>query len=192
MISAGNAGQVWWYAARQASVPCDGGRIETAPQSNSSACIRSARSCSSFPDQRAWQALDDRAFPGIEGTFVHPFDDDNFIAGHGTMGVGVPRGFTRHDGGDRGNRRRRTDHGRWFRHQSAEAGDQILGAEPETAAPAALSFQKGSPQVFENWKPSFVDGAGGKGVFWRMWERMKPLVDDYFVVSLTKHEKPCV
>jgi threonine dehydratase len=61
---------------------------------------------------------------------------------------------------------------------------KIFGAEPETAAPAALSFEKNSPQVFKNWKASFVDGAGGQSVFPRMWERMKPLVDGYIVVTL--------
>jgi len=61
---------------------------------------------------------------------------------------------------------------------------KILGAEPETAAPAALSFEKGSPQVFKNWKASFVDGAGGQSMFPRMWERMKPVVDNYIVVTL--------
>ncbi len=61
---------------------------------------------------------------------------------------------------------------------------KIWGAEPETAAPAALSFTKGSPQVFKDWQPSFVDGAGGQSVFPRMWDRMKPLVDGYIVVSL--------
>jgi len=61
---------------------------------------------------------------------------------------------------------------------------KVFGVEPETAAPAALSFEKGSPQAFTNWKASFVDGAGGQSMFPRMWERMKPLVDGYIVVSL--------
>src|SRR4029077_13924339 len=45
-------------------------------------------------------------------------------------------------------------------------------------------FEKGSPQEFPNWKSSFVDGAGGQGMFPRMWERMKPIMDAYFVVTL--------
>ena len=61
---------------------------------------------------------------------------------------------------------------------------RVIGAEPETAAPAALSFAKGSPQAFPDWKASFVDGAGGQSVFPRMWERMRPVVDDCIVVSL--------
>src|SRR5436853_636014 len=39
------------------------------------------------------------------------------------------------------------------------------------------------------WKASFVDGAGGQSVFPRMWERMKPLVDDYIVVTLEETKK---
>jgi threonine dehydratase len=66
---------------------------------------------------------------------------------------------------------------------------KVFGVEPETAAPAALSFKLGSPQVFKNWKASFVDGAGGQSVFPRMWERMKGLVDDYLVVSLEETKK---
>jgi threonine dehydratase len=66
---------------------------------------------------------------------------------------------------------------------------KIIGAEPETAAPGALSFAKDSPQVFKDWKASFVDGAGGQSVFPRMWERMKPIVDDYIVVTLEETKR---
>src|SRR2546430_15877271 len=66
---------------------------------------------------------------------------------------------------------------------------KMLAAERESAAPAALTFEKGSPQVFKNWKASFVDGAGGQSMFPRMWERMKPLVDDYIVVTLEETKK---
>jgi threonine dehydratase len=61
---------------------------------------------------------------------------------------------------------------------------RVLGAEPETAAPASLSFAKGSPQVYTDWKSSFVDGAGGQSMFPRMWERMKDIVDGSIVVTL--------
>ncbi len=29
------------------------------------------------------------AFEGIDGTFIHPFDNHDFIAGHGTMGLEI-------------------------------------------------------------------------------------------------------
>ena len=60
----------------------------------------------------------------------------------------------------------------------------MWSAEPETAAPFALSFGKKSAQPFKDWSASFVDGAGGQSVFPRMWERMKPVVDGAIVVTL--------
>src|SRR4029077_5913544 len=47
----------------------------------------------------------------------------------------------------------------------------------------------GSPQVYSDWKSSFVDGAGGQSLFPRMWQRMQGLVDGCFVVTLdeTRH-----
>src|SRR5258705_9059207 len=58
------------------------------------------------------------------------------------------------------------------------------GPARDPADPAALSYAKGSAQVFPDWKATFVDGAGGKSVFPRMWQRMQPLVDGYIVVTL--------
>src|SRR2546430_13193123 len=66
---------------------------------------------------------------------------------------------------------------------------KMLAAERESAAPAALTFEKGSPQIFKDWKASFVDGAGGQSMFPRMWDRMKPVVDDYIVVTLEETKK---
>jgi threonine dehydratase len=59
-----------------------------------------------------------------------------------------------------------------------------LGAEPETAAPYALSLREGGPRKFENWKASFVDGAGGQSVVERMWQRMRPVTDGAITVTL--------
>ncbi len=61
---------------------------------------------------------------------------------------------------------------------------RIYAAEPETAAPLATSLKRGQPSYFENWQPSFVDGAGGKSVIPTMWPLLKTLVDDSIVVSL--------
>jgi threonine dehydratase len=60
----------------------------------------------------------------------------------------------------------------------------VIGAEPETAAPYAYSLAQGLPQRFPDWEASFVDGAGGKSVTERMWDRMRPLVDRSIVVTL--------
>jgi threonine dehydratase len=61
---------------------------------------------------------------------------------------------------------------------------KVLGAEPETAAPYALSLREGGPRRFTDWQASFVDGAGGKSVTDRMWERMRPVTDGAITVTL--------
>src|SRR3989440_6375394 len=84
-ISAGNAGQGVAYAARQAGVPSTVVAIKTAPESKIERMRALAAKLILVPYDVAWKALDERSFPGAEGTFVHPFDDYNFIAGHATM-----------------------------------------------------------------------------------------------------------
>ena len=188
-ISAGNAGQGVAYAARQAGVPCTVVVIETAPESKIGRMRALGAKLIPVSYDVAWKALDDRAFPGAEGTFVHPFDDDNFIAGHGTMGLEIledapdTTAIIASIGGGG------LITGVASAIKAIKPEIKIFGAEPETAAPAALSFDKNSPQVFKNWKASFVDGAGGQSMFPRMWERMKPLVDDYIVVTLEETKK---
>ena len=183
-ISAGNAGQGVAYAALRAGVPCTVVSIETAPASKIERMKALGARLVPVPYEVAWKALGERSFPGVEGTFVHPFDDHNFIAGHGTMGLEILE-----DAPDAvavvaaiGGGGLITGVGsaiKWLNPQI-----RIWGAEPETAAPVARSFAFGSAQAFPYWKASFVDGAGGHSVFPRMWERMKPLVDGCIVVTL--------
>src|SRR5205823_7932627 len=88
-ISAGNAGQGVAYAARAAGVPCTVVVVETAPQSKLERMKALGAKLISVPYDIAWKALDERSFPGAKGTLIHPFDDDDFIAGHGTMGLEI-------------------------------------------------------------------------------------------------------
>ncbi len=188
-ISAGNAGQGVAYAARQAGVPCSVVVIETAPKSKLERMRALGAKLIPVSYDVAWKTLEERSFPGADGTFIHPFDDDNFIAGHGTMGLEILE-----DAPDTvaviasiGGGGLVTGVGSAIK--ALKPATKIFGVEPETAAPSALSFKMGSPQVFKDWKASFVDGAGGQSVFPRMWERMKPVVDDYFIVSLEETRK---
>ena len=183
-ISAGNAGQGVAYAARQAGVPCTVVAIETAPASKIERMKALGAKLVFVSYEVAWKALDERSFPGVEGTFVHPFDDHNFIAGHGTLGLEILE-----DAPDAvtviaaiGGGGLITGVGSAIKALNPQI--KLLGAEPETAAPVARSLAAGSAQTYPEWKASFVDGAGGQSVFPRMWERMKPLVDGCIVVTL--------
>ena len=183
-ISAGNAGQGVAYAAREAGVPCSVVVVETAPKSKLVRMKALGAKLIPVPYQIAWQALEERSFPGADGTFIHPFDDHNFITGHATMGLEILKDepdtavvIASIGGGG-------LITGVGSAIKALKSNAKVFGVEPETAAPAALSFEKGSPQVFKNWKASFVDGAGGQSMFPRMWERMKAVVDGYLVVTL--------
>jgi threonine dehydratase len=188
-ISAGNAGQGVAYAARQAGVPCTVVVIETAPESKIERMRALGAKLIPVSYDVAWKALDARSYPGADGTFVHPFDDHNFIAGHGTMGLEILEDApdTKAVIASIGGGGLITGVGSAMKALKPEI--KVWGVEPETAAPAALSFKKGSPQVFTDFKQSFVDGAGGQSMFPRMWERMKPVVDDYIVVTLDETKR---
>ena len=183
-ISAGNAGQGVAYAARAAGVPCSVVVIATAPAAKIERMKALGARLLPVPYEIAWKALDEHAYPGMEGTFIHPFDDHNFIAGHATMGLEILEDLpdTAVVIGAIGGGGLITGVGSAVK--ALAPGVSIWAAEPETAAPAALSFARGAPQVFPDWKASFVDGAGGHSVFPRMWERMRPVVQGSLVVSL--------
>jgi threonine dehydratase len=188
-ISAGNAGQGVAYAAKKAGVPCTVVVIETAPASKIERMKALGAKLIPVSWDVAWKALDERLFPGVKGTFVHPFDDHNFIAGHATVGLEILEDepdtaavIASIGGGG-------LVVGVASAIKALKPQVKVWGAEPETAAPVALSLKMGSPQVFRDWKPSFVDGAGGQSVFPRMWQRMKPLVDGCIVVSLEETKR---
>jgi len=183
-ISAGNAGQGVAYAAKMAGVPCAVVVIETAPAAKIERMKALGARLVPVPYEVAWKALEERAFPGVEGTFVHPFDDHDFIAGHATMGLEILEDAPDAAAVIAGIGGGGLITGVASAVKAIRPEIKVLGAEPETAAPAALSFKMGSPQIFDAWQASFVDGAGGQSLFPRMWQRMKPLVDGCIVVSL--------
>src|SRR6478752_9429731 len=142
-ISAGNAGQGVAYAARKAGVPSTVVAIETAPAAKLDRMRALGAKLILVPYEVAWQTLEARAYPGADGTFVHPFDDDNFIAGHGTMGLEILE-----DAPDTAAVIASIGGGGLIvgvasSIKALKPEVKVFGVEPETAAPAALSFEKG-------------------------------------------------
>src|SRR5665213_1667586 len=148
-ISAGNAGQGVAYAARAAGVPCTVVAIETAPASKLERMRALGARLVLVSYDGAWKALEDRAYPGVEGTFIHPFDDHNFIAGHATMGLEIFENAPDAVAviGSIGGGGLITGVGSALKALNPRI--KVWGAEPETASPAALSFSVGSPKVFK-------------------------------------------
>jgi threonine dehydratase len=188
-ISAGNAGQGVAYAARQFGIPCTVVAIETAPQTKLDRMRSLGATIVPVSYDRAWVAAETHEFEGLDGTFVHPFDNHDFIAGHGTMGLEIVEDcpdvrtvICAIGGGG-------LITGVGSAIKARKPNVRVLGAEPETAAPYALSLREGGPRKYVDWQASFVDGAGGKSVTDRMWQRMRPVTDGAITVTLdqTRH-----
>ena len=188
-ISAGNAGQGVAFAARQAGVRCTVVTIETAPAAKLERMRALGASLVLVPFVVAWKAMEEHHFPGVEGTFIHPFDDHNFMAGHGTMGLEILEDAPDVEAVIAGIGGGGLITGVASALKALKPGIRVFGAEPETAAPAARSFAAGSAQRFDEWQASFVDGAGGRSIMPRMWQRMQPLVDGSIVVTLDQVRK---
>jgi threonine dehydratase len=183
-VSAGNAGQGVAFAARAFGIPCTVVAIETAPQTKLDRMRALGAKIVPISYESAWIACEAHEFEGMDGTFVHPFDNHDFIAGHGTMGLEIledcpeVRTIICAIGGGG----LITGVGSAIKAKKEDV--KVLGAEPETAAPYALSLREGGPRKYTEWEASFVDGAGGKSVTERMWERMRPVTDGAITVTL--------
>jgi len=183
-ISAGNAGQGVAYAARKFGIPATVVAIETAPQTKLDRMRALGATIVPVSYDDAWKAAESHTFPGLEGTFIHPFDNHDFIAGHATIGLEILEDapdvrtvITAIGGGG-------LISGVGSAIKAKRPDVPVLGAEPETAAPYALSLREGGPRKFTEWQASFVDGAGGKSVTERMWQRMRPVTNGSITVTL--------
>ena len=183
-ISAGNAGQGVAYAARAFGASCSVVAIETAPQTKLDRMRALGAEIVPVSYEQAWKAAEAHQFECMTGTFVHPFDNYDFIAGHGTMGIEIVEELpeVRTVMAAIGGGGLITGVGSAVKALRPEA--QVIGAEPETAAPYAYSLREGGPSKFPNWEASFVDGAGGQSVTERMWQRMQPVVDGAITITL--------
>src|SRR3954452_12759484 len=74
-ISAGNAGQGVAYAARTFGIPCTIVAIETAPRTKLDRMRALGATIVPVSYEQAWRAAEAHAFDGMDGVFIHPFDD---------------------------------------------------------------------------------------------------------------------
>jgi threonine dehydratase len=183
-VSAGNAAQGVAFAAKLAGVPCSVMTMDTAPKAKLRAIESLGATIVQTSYDECWKTVESRSSNRMRGHFVHPFDDDDFIAGNATAGLEILEDLPDVDavvaalggGGLLG--------GVGSAIKAKKPGVKIFAAEPETAAPMALSLQRGEASRFEGWKPSFVDGAGGKSVLPTMWPLLRDLVDGSIVMPL--------
>jgi threonine dehydratase len=182
-VSAGNAAQGVAFAARQAGVRCSVMVMDTAPDTKIRAIERLGASIVRATYDECWKTVEAHGSDRMNGYFVHPFDDDRFIAGNATAALEILEDLP-----DVGAIVAPLGGGGLLAGISAavralKPDIRVYAAEPATAAPLAASLAVGRPVYFENWTASFVDGAGGKSVLTTMWPLLASLSGS-IVVSL--------
>jgi threonine dehydratase len=183
-VSAGNAAQGVALSARHAGVACSVMVMDTAPAAKLDAITRLGAAITPATYDECWRTVEAHASPRMRGRFVHPFDDDRFMAGNATIALEILEDLSDVDvviaavggGGLLGGV------GSAMRVLRPQA--RMVAAEPETAAPLATSLATGRASYFDGWRASFVDGAGGKSVLPTMWPLLSRVVDESIVVPL--------
>ena len=183
-VSAGNAAQGVALAARMAGASCSVMVMDTAPETKLRSIQALGATIVRASYDECWKTVERHGSDRMRGRFVHPFDDDGFISGNGTLGLEILEDLPDADAviapiGGGGLLAGIAAAVRALRPET-----RIYAAEPETAAPLSRSFRNGTASAFEEWKPSFVDGAGGRSVLPTMWPLMRELVEESLVVSL--------
>ncbi len=183
-VSAGNAAQGVALAARTAGASCSVMVMDTAPATKLRSVERLGASIVKATYDECWRTVEQHRSDRMHGQFVHPFDDDLFISGNGTIGLEIMEDAPDVDAviaplGGGG-----LLAGVAAALRELKPGVKIYAAEPETAAPLSVSFEAGRASAFDKWTPSFVDGAGGRSVLPTMWPLLQDLVEASIVVSL--------
>ena len=181
--SAGNMAQGVAWRARELGILCTVIAPDTAPATKIDAIERLGGRVIKVPFAEWWQTFEQRAFPGIDATFIHAFDDLDVMAGNGTLAleiledlpdaaaIVIPWG-----GGG-------LACGIASATRALAPTCRLYTAEADTAAPFAASFAAGSPQTIES-RPSFIDGIGSRTVFAAMFGRAQPLIDGALVATV--------
>ena len=183
-VSAGNAAQGVALAARRAGARCSVLVMDTAPATKLRAIERLGATIVKAPYEECWQTVEQHKSDRMTGHFVHPFDDDAFISGNGTIGLEIVEDLPDVDAviaaiGGGGLLAGVASAMRELRPEVS-----IYAAEPQTAAPLSRSLDAGEARTFDEWTASFVDGAGGRSVLQSMWPILESTVEQSIVVSL--------
>jgi threonine dehydratase len=181
--TAGNMGQGVAWAARELGVPCTVIVPDYAPETKVSAMERLGARVIKAPFDQWWNAIEESRVEGEDGLFIHPVENEQVMAGNGTIGLEILEDLADPDvvlipfgGGG-------LTVGIASAMKAERPGVKIYAVEQETAAPLNATLEAGAPQKIE-YRQSFVDGAGAKALLPKMWKLVEPLVDGAHRTSL--------
>src|SRR5438034_476704 len=134
-----------------AGVPCSVMIMDTAPAAKVDAINRLGASIVRVTYDEAWRTVERHGSDRMRGYFIHPFDDDRFIAGNATAALEILEDLPDVDAivgsvGGGGLLAGVISTVCALRPQT-----RVFAAEPETAAPLAASLAAGRPVYFDQW-----------------------------------------
>jgi len=182
--SAGNMAQGVAWCARKLGVPCTIIAPETAPETKINAIERLGGRVIKVSFDEWWRAFAERAYPGVDGAFIHAFDDPHVMAGNGTIALEILEDLPDVDAvvipwGGGG-----LTCGIASVLRAVRPECKIFTAEVSTAAPLAASIAAGAPTPVD-YQASWVDGIGARAVFPQMFERARNLIDGTLIADLS-------
>src|SRR6266480_2559302 len=86
-VSAGNAAQACAYAAHKLGVPCRVVMFDTAPQTKVAGVKRWGATPIPMPRDQLFEWIATQGWNDDPESFIHPFADDEVMAGHGGIGL---------------------------------------------------------------------------------------------------------
>ena len=86
-VSAGNAAQACAYAAHKLGVPCRVVMFDTAPQTKVAGVKRWGATPIPMPRDQLFQWISTQGWKDEPESFIHPFADEEVMAGHGGLGL---------------------------------------------------------------------------------------------------------
>jgi threonine dehydratase len=172
--SAGNMGQAAAWYAQRLGVPCTVVVPPTAPAAKIAAMEALGARVVPVSAEAWWDAFVKRRVDGVDGVFIHAFDDVVVMAGNATIGVEIAEDLPSAThvlvpwgGGG-------LTCGIATGLASVGSRARALACEVATAAPLAASLVAGAPATVD-MQPSFVDGIGSRTVLPSMYDRATQL-----------------
>lgn len=188
--SAGNMGYALAWLARRSAIPCAVVVPEDAPAAKQQAIAAQGAQILPVPFHVYQEIQSRRNLAGLDlnqdlskMTLVHPFADEQVMAGNGVIGLeiledlpDVAAVLVPYGGGG-------LSCGIASALRALRPQARVYACEVHTAAPLAASLAAGHP-VEVSYTPSFVSGMGAPFVFPEMWPRASQLLDGSLVVDL--------
>jgi threonine dehydratase len=183
--SAGSMAMSVAWLARSAGLPCTVVVPETAPEAKFRAIAGLGARVLKVTYEEWWRAFEERCYPGLEGVFVHAFDDVRVMAGNATIATEILEDLPDVDAiltpwGGGG-----LTCGVAAGLRAAGSDCRVYACEVAGAAPLAAALAAGAPREID-YQPSFVDAIGSHLVFPQMFERARALGAGSLVAQLNE------